>query len=107
MDTLFALVEDRPISPEAVREPIGRPQHRRRRPRPRGGARPAGVRTLVLEQRRDLAQLVTIMRGLAADLAEQRELFEPIFRHLVELRRAVGATELHRPERQTRRRPLG
>jgi len=39
--------------------------------------------------------------------ASVREAIQPVLRHLVELRRGLGQTELHVAPRYTRRRPLG
>jgi hypothetical protein len=106
--------------PGACQRPIGRKRQARPRVRPGRSAllelreAIAALRDIVDTQTGLLFAVGTVLEQVRAELraaaGERRrvnERIEALLRHLVELRRGAGQVELHRPERHSRKRPLG
>jgi hypothetical protein len=92
------------------RAPIGRRDHGRGRSRIIRPQRPSTVAVL-----RELRRLIEVQHAEVLDEIERLKRYRrdddesgpAILRHVVEIRRALGLTELHIPARHSRRRPMG
>jgi hypothetical protein len=109
--TLFELDGfQRPPGPGFCARPIGRRSAPRVRTRPARSRRPPATERILAQ----IAQLGSAIANLAGEISAvrrcQRRDSESLYgalRAIVEVKRSLGLTELHRPEAASRRRPLG